>query len=62
MVEFFTNESATGLVAQPQRSIRVGTRRTETGVTHAAMNFEGFSRRSLVPAQESSFSELHGHQ
>jgi hypothetical protein len=49
MVEFLANESGTDLVAQFQSSIRAGTRRTDAGVTHAAMKFLGCSR----PSQES---------
>jgi len=41
MEEFLADESGTDLVAQPQSSIRAGTRRTDIGVTHAAINVQG---------------------
>lgn len=55
MAEFLANESGTDLVAQFQSSIRAGTRRTDAGVTHAAMNSRGTSR----PSQESRIPEAH---
>ena len=45
MAKFLANESGTGLAAQLQSSIRVGSRRTDTGVTHAAMKVRGVSQR-----------------
>jgi len=42
MAEFLANESGTDLVTQFQSSIRAGTRRTDTGVTHAAIDIRGF--------------------
>jgi len=45
MAEFLANESGTDLVAQFQSSIRAGTRRTDTGATHAAINVQGISLR-----------------
>lgn len=44
MTEFLANESGTDLVAQLQSSIRAGTRRTDKGVTHAAINVQGIPR------------------
>ena len=49
MVEFLANESGPDLVAQLQSSIRAGTRRTDTGVTHAAMDVQRIPYLSSTP-------------
>ena len=49
MAEFLANESGTDLFAQLHSSIRAGIRRTDTGVTHAAINGWGGVAPRLAP-------------
>ena len=52
MAEFLANESGADLVAQFQSSIRAGIRRTDTGVTHAAISVQDISLRSQPPSKD----------
>jgi hypothetical protein len=61
MAEFLANESETDLVAQLQSSIRAGIRRTDTGVTHAAMNTQNLCL-VLTPTQRLGLPETENIQ
>lgn len=51
MAEFLVNESGADLAAQLQSSTRAGTRRTDIGVTHAAIDVQRISLRGQPPSR-----------